>query len=190
MKLLGHDADNRYGMAVVEDGFAYDAGIAAAARLPEGVAQDHNGVQRRDGAFRRKKEAAEQRLNAERTEEIAADVKHDHGFGFSVNREATFAELLGDDIGEDRRGLFLEILKFGIRKGGLECAFFQLHTEHGKLLGIFDGKRPQEKRIDHAEDGGVGADAEAKSEDGDGREAEILIQHSEAEANVLERRFD
>src|SRR5207237_835119 len=42
--------------------------------------------------------------------------------------------------------------------------------------------------IDEAEDGGVGADAESKSEDRDGGEAGRFAQHAKGEAQILKER--
>ena len=47
-------------------------------------------------------------------------------------------------------------------------------------------ERTQENAVDQAEDGGVGADAEAERDDRDGGEAFVLQQHSQAVADVLE----
>src|SRR5439155_27330139 len=58
-------------------------------------------------------------------------------------------------------------------------------TNEHDLLRILHGQHPQQERIDQTEDGGVGADAESKREDGDGREAGALAQRTGWEAQIL-----
>ena len=58
VKLPWRDANDGDGATVIEDGFANDARIATEARLPEGIAENDDGIQRGDGAFLRKNEAS------------------------------------------------------------------------------------------------------------------------------------
>ena len=59
--------------------------------------------------------------------------------------------------------------------------------EHHKPLWIADRQGAKKCRVDEAEDGGVGADAEGKGEDGDGGEARGFAQHAKGEAQILEQ---
>ena len=52
-------------------------------------------------------------------------------------------------------------------------------------MGIRIRKRSQKHCIHDTENRGVGADAEGKSEDGDGGEARIFPQHSGSVAGIL-----
>jgi hypothetical protein len=144
VKLPWRDANDGDGATVIEDGFADDAGIATEARLPEGIAENDNGIQS-DEAFRRQNEAAKKGLNAEGGKEVAADVVDDDGFGFSVQREATNVEAHGDHIRKNRRGLLLKILEFRIRKTGLQFALLELHGEYGNLFRILHGQRAEKE---------------------------------------------
>src|SRR5215469_633313 len=48
----------------------------------------------------------------------------------------------------------------------------------------------QNESVEQAENGGVGADTEGKSEYGDGRESRRFAQHTKGETNVLEQSFE
>ena len=56
-----------------------------------------------------------------------------------------------------------------------------------RLSGIGEGQRPQDQRIDDAEDRRAGADAEAGDEDGEGREAGVAAQRADGVAEILEK---
>jgi hypothetical protein len=66
---------------------------------------------------------------------------------------------------------------------------FLLEAKNYDLAGILDGKRPKEKGIDDAEDGGVGADTQRERQHGDGCKSGVLDQHSRGEANILPERL-
>src|SRR4029077_2893444 len=59
-----------------------------------------------------------------------------------------------------------------------------------ELLRIGIGQRIEEHAVDDGEDGGVGADAEGKSEDRDEGEPGILAQRARAVAQILEEFFE
>ena len=52
-------------------------------------------------------------------------------------------------------------------------------------VGVGVGELAQEHRVDHAEDGGGGADSERQAEHGRGGEAGIPGQHAQAVAEIL-----
>jgi len=56
-----------------------------------------------------------------------------------------------------------------------------------KLAG--ERQRPQQDRVDHAEDCGVGANAERERNHGHGGEAGIFHQHSQTIAYILKQLF-
>ena len=68
-----------------------------------------------------------------------------------------------------------------MRLGELGVAF----PDHGQVVRIVIRQRVKEDGIDDGEYRGVGADAEGKSEDGDGGEARIFPQHSGSVAGIL-----
>src|SRR5207244_7464955 len=59
-----------------------------------------------------------------------------------------------------------------------------------QTLGILIGKVSQKDGIYNAENGGVGADAEGKSENRNGGEAGFVGQHAQAEAQILPQCLD
>jgi|SRR5271169_5356783 len=59
-----------------------------------------------------------------------------------------------------------------------------------KSLGIGERKRPPELRFEHAENGGVGANAEGEREDDDEREAGILAKDASGIAKIAQKCFD
>ena len=64
---------------------------------------------------------------------------------------------------------------------------FGVNRNHAR--GIFVGKRTQEHRIHHTEDGSIRANAERQGKHGHGGQSGILSQHAEAEAHILEKSF-
>ena len=58
-----------------------------------------------------------------------------------------------------------------------------------ELLWRSHGERAKHQRVDEAEDGGVGADAEREREDGHGRETGSPAHHPEGVPGVLPERF-
>ena len=52
----------------------------------------------------------------------------------------------------------------------------KLEQQFDQFVRPLDGQRPQDHRIDDAEDRGVGADAEPERHDDDGRKARILVE--------------
>src|SRR5579859_942262 len=67
--------------------------------------------------------------------------------------------------------------------GGI-FAFFDDENEAGRIT---KGQRAQKNGVDHAEDGGVRADAQRQCEDGDRRKARTLRQETEGIADVMEQ---
>ena len=62
--------------------------------------------------------------------------------------------------------------------------------ERHEAGGIGERQRPQEHRVDDAEDGGRRADAECERDDRDGAEAGVSRQQSQRIVDVLQHRLD
>src|SRR5262249_39100281 len=58
-----------------------------------------------------------------------------------------------------------------------------------ELLGLLEVERLQERRVDHAEDRRVRADAEREREDRDGREAGTAQEPARREAKIEQQRL-
>ena len=91
----------------------------------------------------------------------------------------------------------LQLLKFGIgNEIAVAIAEADLETllvgicEKDELLRVPDGKIAEQHGIYYGEDGGVGADSERESEDGDCRESGRFAQHAEGEAQIACRDLD
>ena len=60
--------------------------------------------------------------------------------------------------------------------------------DHHQPLGILITHRPQQHRVDEAEDGAIGADAERERQHGDGREDRRLQQRAQRMAKIERQR--
>ena len=65
------------------------------------------------------------------------------------------------------------------------CARLNRHEEVHQAVGIPVWQRPEQRRVDHAEDGHIRADAECQGDDGGCREARRPARLAPREANVL-----
>ena len=59
-------------------------------------------------------------------------------------------------------------------------------TRANQAIGMVERQRPQHHRVDDAEDGGVGADAERDGEHDGEREQRRLAQHSNRVAKIVQ----
>jgi hypothetical protein len=55
-----------------------------------------------------------------------------------------------------------------------------------QLGGLLEGEWPQEQRVDHAEDGGAGANAKPGDQDGKGGKAGVAAHASKGVTEILE----
>jgi hypothetical protein len=62
-------------------------------------------------------------------------------------------------------------------------------SERDESLRVLDRQRPEEDRIKNREDGGIGADAKRKRENGDKRKPRIFHEGAKSEADVLNQIF-
>ena len=67
----------------------------------------------------------------------------------------------------------------GAGDGGL------LQCEHRNLLGMWHGKRPKQKTVDDAENGGVCGHTEGEGHHSEDREAGIFRKRPQSKANVV-----
>jgi len=87
--------------------------------------------------------------------------------------------------------LFAEIAQVEKRKAIHVFGIFDVLLEDGEeLVGAGIWQRFEKDGVNHAEDRGVGADAEREREDGDRGESGIFPQHAEGEAEILKRGFN
>src|SRR5260370_28953001 len=58
-------------------------------------------------------------------------------------------------------------------------------AKHQQALAVLVGERLEKHGVDHAKDGGVGADTETEDDDGGDGEAEIFAHHAKGEGGIL-----
>ena len=78
----------------------------------------------------------------------------------------------------------LEIEEVGGREGSFGKMGLRL-PEPNEFVGRRIRERTHKDGVDHAEDGGVGTNAESKGEDSDKSEATTTEEYTQAEANIL-----
>ena len=55
------------------------------------------------------------------------------------------------------------------------------------MLGLWEGQRFEQNRVDYTENGGVRANADGKRENGDGGEAWLLKELAEGKAEIVHK---
>ena len=181
----GHDADDGPGAAIELHGASDDGGVGAEAPLPQTVAEDDDGVALRHFVLFRAEGSAEGRAHSQQVEVGLGDELRGDALGLIDAGERHGA---GIECGHGFEGAALGA---PIEVIGIGCAaaldFGALHVapefHQARRFGI--GQRAQNDGIDHAEDGGVGADAEGQRERGDDGEAGTLAQGARGVAQIL-----
>jgi hypothetical protein len=166
------------------DGLAENVVIAAELFLPEKIAEDSDRSRCAVGDVGRREASAKEERNAHEVEEIG-------GISANVNRDR---ELIAGQIASVT-GLEEEVLN---RRGSVKLWGFravdnekravsgfvaELDVHHA--VGVLIRIGVKQNGVDDAENGGGGADAEGKREDGGEDKARRLAELAEGEANVL-----
>ncbi len=183
-----HDADHREALPAQDEGAAEDAGVAAESPLPESLAQEDDAVGARLLLLRAER-PAEDRSLPERRERPRRDLPPVDALGLAhgVRRPAHGAEdevlpvVAGDGL-EDR-ALVAQVLEVRHGEAHLRDLLRPLGEEH-EAPGLRVRQGPQQDGVHHAEDRGVGADAERERGHGDDGEAGRAPQRAHREANV------
>ena len=133
----------------------------------------------------RQQGASDHRLDAQQREVAAGDRlrrrQADAAALAAVDRQRQ--EVRGRDVAEHRGGAVTDILEIGVgQRAELERRLVQVEVDH--LFRPLDRGIPKDHRVDEAEDGRVGPDAERQREDGDRRERRAPGQGPEAVADV------
>jgi len=178
----GKDSDDLHGLIIEGDGFADDRAVASEMALPEAVSEycDARGA---ESSFGREKDAPENGLNAEKRENGS---RSDHSWDPFGRAESSEIEAQAVNRGNFGEGtvLRLEIEEVGGREGSFGKMGLRL-PEPNEFVGRRIGERTHKDGVDHAEDGGVGTNAESKGEDSDKGEATTTEEYTQAEANIL-----
>ena len=185
-----HHADDRPRLAVDADGQAEHAAIAAVARLPEGVAEDHDALGARLVVAAPEAAAEEHRL-AQQVEAVGGDpdarrvlrrrprVAHGHrsaqegGQAFVRGRAGAPVEQIGP---RDR-----------LAAAGGRLA---LDAEDVEPVGLGEGQAADQDGVDQREHRGVDADAQGQGRNRHDAEPSILDEEAQREAQVLQQAHD
>ena len=163
---------------------ADNLGITRKSATPVGVPKNNDGVTAGNAALGRKDEPSIGGLDAERREIVVANPAEQAVVGFVVHREPTERYPISEDVTKGAR-LIAQIPVSGIGEaigagdGGL------LQCEHRNLLGMWHGKRPKQKTVDDAENGGVCGHAESEGHNSDDGKAGIVRKRPQCKANVF-----
>jgi hypothetical protein len=176
-------ADHRERRAVERQRLADDCRIPAQAALPEPMAENYH--RRRLLAFLGQEPAAECRPCAKDGEIVAR-----HHLRRDLLRLGAAAPV---DLREGKRRhpgehLVLVANVLVVEMGEGESARIALidHEHRHQPIRLGDRHRLEHDRVDHAEDGGIGADAERQRQRGDGSEGGTLREHAKAVTEILE----
>ncbi len=165
-----HDADNGELATIDGDGAADDRGIGAEAPPPERVADQRHRLMPDVGAVLGPEAAAARRLDAEQREETRRHRAAAHALGADGPTSVTLRSI-SPSIGRERARL-AEVDEVGVRDAGVVPV-----ARLGRVGGVdadearralAEGERPQDERVDDAED--ESRRAHAEREDGDRRQ--------------------
>ena len=161
-------AHHRVRRVVDDERRADDRGIAVEAALPQSVAE-HHGLRAVPCALLGSERAAQQGLHAEHVEEV---LRHGHaaqplGLASAAQEIVTHA-VEGEVAGNGGQGLgsLSQVQQVPhLRRLAGEVGEVAIGNPH-QLGGLLEGEWPQEQRVDHAEDGGAGANTKPGDQDG------------------------
>ena len=159
-----HDADHRVRLFVQRDRLAKRVWIAAETALPEFMAQNHD-LAVTGLVLLLREGAPETGLHSEQLKQIGRNPRADHPLRLVAAGEV---EPLSD-ISRDPLEDFVLLLPLEeIRGRSGRQGELRLGTEDAhQLLGMRVRQRTQQDRVDHAENGAVRADGQAKRKNGD-----------------------
>jgi hypothetical protein len=166
-------------LIVQPDLAADDPGIGAEARLPDRMAEDHDAARSLRSLLSREG-APERRPCSQDREEVGRHLRRGHGFGLAAAGQVQARVLDERHLLEDVV-LTLPVEIVGGRNGEGShpregCRGRRMPDPH-EPRGIGIRQRLEQDRVDDAEDGGVGADAE--SQDGNRGQGKSRALHEE-----------
>ena len=184
-KAWRHHSHDRVHVAIEAHFSADDVRVRTVIAAPKAVADNDRLEESRDGILLRV-DAAKLRLRSQQREVIGTG---DQTFG--ADRALSAADRR---IARRHRRNFLKharaILQIPkLRRGHADVLFvraMKVVEDAHELLGMREGKRPQQNGIHHAERGDVGANPQCQSQHRNNRKSGALEQHSECVAQVLD----
>ncbi len=174
------DADDRVRLAVDANLAPDHVGIAAEALVPEAVGQ-HRHVVATDDAFFGPEVTTGGQPVADHREEPRG-----HGARLHLLRMIRGREVRGPAAER------VQVLKYGRlplpleerARGADVPVVLDARPDHDELIRLGIRQRREQRRVDHAEDGGVGGDAQREGQHGDGGEAGVPAQHPHAVSRI------
>ncbi len=178
-----HDPDHRRGLPIEGELLAYQRGIGMEAVAPQALA-DHDYVVAAPLLLVVSKTAPGERRHAERRKKVCCHASSAHALRHIGRREVEARRGEGCKFFEDSvlRADVAEVADGNSAAIPAAPLFLQQHDP----LWLLHGKRPQQHRIHHAEDGSVGADAQREREDGNHGKRRALAEQAPTVANVVE----
>jgi hypothetical protein len=168
-----------------------DARVGAEALAPQPVAEHDDRARHGRGVLVGDEEAPERGAHAEHREVVPRDELAPDG---EAGRAAALHHRRRGAVGDDALQpacprAEVEVVRVGARPVApvADAVLGPLARVHAhELPGPLDGERPQEERVDEAEDDGVDADAQGERADGGQREAGRLHELAQRITNVLQ----
>jgi hypothetical protein len=180
---LRHDADHGEGLAAQHEVAADHVRVAAEPALPVALGQDRHRLRPRLVVFGGEGAAEDGRL-AQRREQAGRDLAAAEALRLRALRVEDEARAVEPDQGLERSALVADVLEVRDGEAHLRDLFGPFGEEH-EPVRLLVGKRAQQHRVDHAEDRGVGADAQGQGQDGHGGESGAARQHASPVTDVL-----
>ncbi len=182
-----HDADDRVRPAIELHHASHRRGIAAEPPLPQAV-PDHDDLAAAGPSFFWKRPTAEHRRDAEHRKRVGGHAIRLNAFRHVAAGEVGAPVPVRRHILERLRAL-LELHEVGVRQAEAALLPLGVPGEHERdALGLPVRQRLQHLDVDHAENGGVRADAQRQRRDCGRREARRPAQDAHAVPNILNQR--
>ncbi len=183
-----HHAHHLVELAVQLERAADEVRIAARELLPQPVAHDGDTV-RAIGRLLRPVEAAELRPHAEHAREVAQRRRDADALRLAVARQRAVAD---PEPGDRLERVFargqVQHLRYRERRV-IEVERRDVLPHDVQPVQPFHRQRPEQHRVDQAEDRRVGADAERQRDDGEDREARRRAQRAPGVSQILQQAF-
>ena len=162
-----------------------DVRVASECALPVSIVEHHDRMPAARDVVARQQGASDRGIDSQHREVAAGDRLRRRQANAStlpaVDRQRY--EIGGRDVAEHRGGAVADILEIGVgQRAELERCLVQIEVDY--LFRPLDRRIAKDHRVDEAEDGGVGPDAERQRENGNRRERRALGQGPNAVADV------
>ena len=163
-KRAGYDADDRVRLPVQRERATDDIRRRAEMGPPESIAENHD-TRPSGGILLREKHAPQRGSGAHDLEKVRSHRSRKEGFRFAAFCQRELPEPVDGHALEQLR-VALPVVKVGRRNGEPrhtgECVLRGCMEQPDESAGFLERQRPQQHRIDDAEDGRVGTDAQCK----------------------------